>query len=276
MADVCVITGAGSGMGLSAAKFVGTEYQLVITGRTVAKLDAAKTELEALGYTVEAVACDVSERESVKALAAKAASLGAVKAVIHAAGVSPTMGTAEYIFNINALGTVYINEEFEQVLADSSCIVDVASMAAYMMPEEQLPTALYPLSLTDLAGFSQNMLGAFAQVPEDFAPGFSYSVSKNFVVWYARQSALKYGRKGIRVLSVSPGTFATPMGNAEGEQAEGMALQSALGRVGKPDEIGKLLAFVAVGGADYLTATDILCDGGTVAAIQAAQAQAPS
>lgn len=271
MAKVCVITGGGSGMGFSAAKFVGTDYQLVITGRTVAKLENAKAELEAMGHSVEAVACDVSNRESVKELVKKAASLGEVKAVIHAAGVSPTMGDANYIVDINALGTIYINEEFAAVMQDESCIVDVSSMAAYMMPEDQLPTALYPLALADAASFQNHLHDVLTQVPAEHAPGFAYSVSKNFVMWYAVQSALKYGRKGIRVLSVSPGTFATPMGDAEGEQASSIAEQGALGRVGDPDEIGRLLAFVAVGGANYLTATDILCDGGAVAAIRAAQ-----
>lgn len=272
MKQICVITGGGSGMGFSAAKFIGTDYHLVLTGRSISKLDGAKQELEALGYSVEALSCDVSDRASVKALAEKAASLGKVKAVIHAAGVSPTMGEPDYIFDINALGTIYINEEFEAVMSEGGCIVDIASMAAYMTPEEQLPSALYPLALVNPQEFKENMLGVLAQVPEEHARGFSYSIAKNFVKWFAQQSALKYGRKGIRVLSVSPGTFATPMGNAEGEQAEAIALQGALGRVGKPDEIGRLLAFVAVGGADYLTAVDILCDGGTVAALSAAQA----
>lgn len=273
MKDVCVITGGGSGMGLSTAKYIGTEYKIVLTGRTEAKLEGARKELEALGLDVELAACDVSDRGSVQALADRVNALGPIKAVIHAAGVSPTMGNAEYIFTINALGTVYVNEVFGEIMADGGCIIDVASMAAHMMPPDQLPRALYPMALDAPVPFCEQMVAQFSALPAGSAEGYAYSVSKDFAIWFAQQSALKYGNRGIRVLSVSPGTFETPMGEAEGEQAANMAKQGALGRMGHPDEIGSLMAFLAVGSATYLTATDILCDGGTIAAVKKAMQQ---
>jgi NAD(P)-dependent dehydrogenase (short-subunit alcohol dehydrogenase family) len=271
MSEVIVVTGGGSGMGLSAARFIDSDYKIVITGRTVAKLETAKAELRSLGVDVEALSCDVSDRDSVKSLVKMVKGMGSIKAVIHAAGISPTMGNAETIFAINALGTTYVNEEFGTVLQAGSCIIDVASMAAYLLPVEQLPRQIYALSLTDIDAFKEQFSGILAGLPEGAAAGYAYSVSKDFDIWYARQSALAFGKRGIRVLSVSPGTFSTPMGIAEGEQAADFARQGALGRLGEPDEIGKLLAFFAIGGADYLTAVDILCDGGAVAAMMAAQ-----
>ena len=89
MKSVCVITGGGSGMGLAAAKFMPKEKVIIISGRTVAKLENAVNELKMLGYEAYAFACDTSDRESVRKLAEYAASLGEIKNVINAAGISP-------------------------------------------------------------------------------------------------------------------------------------------------------------------------------------------
>ena len=110
MANVCVITGGGSGMGLAAAKFMPKDKIIVLSGRTVKKLEGAVAELEALGYTAYACACDTSKRESVKALVEFAQTLGEIKNVINSAGLSPAMSDPETIVRVNALGTVYINE----------------------------------------------------------------------------------------------------------------------------------------------------------------------
>ena len=107
MANVCVITGGGSGMGFEAAKFMPKDKIIIISGRTLAKLENAVNELKALGYEAYAKTCDTSNRDSVRELAEYAASLGEIKNVINSAGVSPAMkGTPEGILRINALGTV--------------------------------------------------------------------------------------------------------------------------------------------------------------------------
>ena len=97
MANVCVITGGGSGMGLAAARFIDKEMILVLTGRTVAKLEKAKAILEAEGHEVHLIACDVSSRKDVHELCLFAASLGTIKTVIHSAGLSPAMADPEKI-----------------------------------------------------------------------------------------------------------------------------------------------------------------------------------
>ena len=135
MANVCVITGGGSGMGFEAAKFMPKDKTIVISGRTLAKLEGAVAELKALGYEAYAKVCDTSKRESVKELAEYAASLGEIKNVINSAGVSPAMkGTPEGILRINALGTVYVNQEFSKLMNAGSVIVDVSSNSAYILP----------------------------------------------------------------------------------------------------------------------------------------------
>ena len=128
MANVCVITGGGSGMGFEAAKFMPKDKIIVVSGRTMSKLEGAVAQLKELGYDAYAKTCDTSSRESVIELVEFALSLGEIKNVINSAGVSPAMkGTPEGILKINALGTVYVNQEFSKVMKPGSVIVDVSS-----------------------------------------------------------------------------------------------------------------------------------------------------
>jgi NAD(P)-dependent dehydrogenase (short-subunit alcohol dehydrogenase family) len=120
----------------------------------------------------------------------------------------------------------------------------------------------------DLAAGMQNL---FAQVEnEDEVRFFSYAVSKNFVAWYAEQLAINLGARGIRVLSVAPGVIDTPMVQSEADSGTAETTMGAvLGRMGSPEELGSLLAFLATGPATYITGTNILCDGGFVANLKA-------
>lgn len=266
MKNICVVTGGGSGMGLATAKIMGKSHYIILVGRTPQKLEGALGELKALGIKGEIMPGDVGSRDSVRKLAERAAALGNVKAVIHAAGMSPHMAGGEAIFTANAIGTIYINEEFAKVMGPDSCIIDVSSMSAYMMPEENIPTAVYSLSLKSAEEFQAQMHGILAGLPKEHQSNMGYIFSKHFVIWYAQQCACIYGEKGIRVLSISPGTFETPMGKLEGEAASSLAEAGALGRMGRPEEIAQLMAFLAGNEAGYMTGTDILCDGGTIAA----------
>ncbi len=269
MENICVVTGGGSGMGLEAAKIIGKEQKIILVGRTVEKLENAVSQLKALDIDVEAFPCDVSNKASVDKLAAYAASRGNVKTVIHSAGVSGHMANAEKIFSINAVGTIYVDEAFSAIMSEGSCILNVSSMAAYMLQSDQIPIQIYKLSLQDPDAFLQTMLQVLSSMPEEQRIGAAYTMSKNFVVWYTAREAMKYGRKGIRVVSISPGTFKTPMGELEGKAAADFAMLGALGRLGEPEEIAKMMAFMVSDSCSYLCGADILYDGGTVAALNA-------
>ena len=266
MTKVCVVTGGGSGMGLSAALFMPKDRIVVVSGRTEKKLENAVEKLKAAGFEAYAKACDTSKRESVKELAAYAASLGEIRNVIHAAGVSPAMKvTPEEIMRINAFGTVYVNQEFSRLMHKGSVIVDIASMSAYAMPEIAIPKKAYPLAETDEALFLKKTLKMTKMIKDAYQKnGYAYSVSKNFVTWYAAKSAFDYGEKGIRVVSLSPGLIATDMGNLETEHGGSMLQSSCEERMGKPEELGFAIASLADERNGYLAGVDILCDGGTI------------
>lgn len=268
MKQICVVTGGGSGMGLETAKLIGKEQKIILVGRTVAKLQNALDELHALEIEAEAYPCDAGDREAVDKLAQYAAAQGTVKTVVHAAGVSPHMADALKIFKINAVGTVNIDEAFGEVMGEGGCILNVSSMSGYMLPEANIPRQIYALALTDIAAFESAAAQMLAAVPQEQSTGMAYTISKNFVIWYTTKIAMRYGKKGIRVVSISPGTFNTPMGEVEGEQAASFALAGALGRLGEPEEIAKMMAFMVSDQCSYLTGVDILYDGGAITAFR--------
>ena len=266
MKNVLVITGGGSGMGLEAAKLTPKEKIVVISGRTEAKLQNAVKELKDLGLEAYAFACDTSKRESVQKLAEFASSLGEIKNVINAAGVSPAMKvTPEEILRINALGTVYVNQEFSKLMKPGSVIVDVSSNSAYQLPNFIIPKKKYPLAETDEQKFINTLVKKTNLVKDPYMKnGMAYSFSKNFVCWYAQKSAFELGLKGIRVVSLSPGLIATSMGNLEKETGGFLVPFTAEERMGKPEELGYALATVADERNGYLAGVDVLVDNGSV------------
>jgi NAD(P)-dependent dehydrogenase (short-subunit alcohol dehydrogenase family) len=265
MKKVCVITGGGSGMGLATAKILGKENYIIIAGRTIKKLEIALEELKAEGIEAEAIVCDISNRASVDELAQSAKERGTISNVIHAAGMSPNMGEPRTIMETNALGTININEAFYHVMKEGSCLIDIASMAGHLIPGFILPTGNYKYSRIDKETFIRKMMARVNVLPRKLRSEVAYGISKNFVIWYAKTDAAKFGKKGIRIISVSPGSFETPMGEVEKNTAGAYIKYCAIKRFGYVEEIANLLAFCSSEKAGYLTGADILCDGGCVA-----------
>lgn len=267
MREVCVITGAAGGMGLATAKIVGQDRLVVVSDVNPRRLEAASAELQTLGIDCVAVDCDVTDRSSVTELFAAAASSGSVTSVIHTAGVSPSMGDAEYILRINALGTVHVNEAFLPLASDGFAIVNVASMAAHVFPRLFIPKRRFKDALSNEDRFMARMTAACKRVPTGIRPGLAYSISKNFVMWYSASQAARFGSRGARIVSVSPGSIDTEMGRLEERAGSGaMVKMAALKRFGKPEEVAEVLAFCASTKPGYLTGVDIACDGGVLAA----------
>lgn len=264
MKTVCVITGGGSGMGLAAAKCMPKDKIIVVTGRTMSKLEKAVKELEELGYEAYAKTCDTSNRKQVRELAEYAASLGEIKNVINSAGLSPAMAKPEQLIRVNALGTVYVNEEFSKLMNPGSVIVDVSSNSAYILPSIVVNKKVFALADKDENLFVKKILALPNMLSGYKASGLAYGLSKKFVIWYAEKSAQDLGAKGIRVCSLSPGLIATDMGNLEAEEGGDLIKTTAEKRMGKPEELGFAIATVADERNGYLAGVDILVDGGSV------------
>jgi len=256
-------------MGLATAKIIGRDHTVVLCDVRQGRLDAAAAALKDLDIAPTIVNCDVTDRQAVARLFDTASGLGTIASVIHTAGVSPSMGDADYVMRTNAIGTLNVNEVFYATAGEGAAIVNVASMAAHMLPEELIPTAQFPLALRDDEAFTKAMLAACDVAPEEGRSVISYSISKSFVRWYSTSQAERFNGRGLRIVSVSPGSIDTEMGRLEEQAGAGaMVAEFAVPRWGKPEELAELFAFCASDKAGYLTGTDILNDGGVIASMR--------
>lgn len=251
-------------MGFSTAEQLPKNKIIVIAGRTQAKLDRAVEKLQEEGFEAYGMPCDTSDRNSVRNLAMFAASKGTVTNVINAAGVSPGMSEPESLIRINALGTVHMNEEFSKVMEEGSVIVDVSSSSAYAVPSFLMKRKLVNLAEEDEEAFVRKIMRVCGLIHDEYRKrGLAYALSKLFVCKYAEECAFRYGGRGIRVISVSPGLVSTDMGNLEEEEGKQMIADAAEHRMGKPEELGYALSVLADERNGYLDGVDVLCDGGS-------------
>ncbi|WP_347222000.1 SDR family oxidoreductase [Mycolicibacterium poriferae] len=268
MRRVTVITGGAGGMGTATAAIVGRDHAVVLADVRAERLDAAVAALKDRGISATGVPADVTDPDAVGAVFDTASGLGELVSVIHTAGVSPSMGDADYVMRTNAVGTATVGERFHASAPPGAALVNVASMAAYLLPAEMIPAQHFPVALSDPAAFLEKMRPAWESLPEEYRSGIAYGVSKSFVRWYSSAQAERFTAKGLRVLSISPGSTDTEMGRLEENAGAGaMVADAAVPRWGTPEEMAELLAFCAGDKAGYLTGTDILNDGGVVASV---------
>jgi NAD(P)-dependent dehydrogenase (short-subunit alcohol dehydrogenase family) len=265
--SVAIVTGGAGGIGRATAKILGRDHLVVISGRTRETLDAAVSDLAAQGITAVAVTADVTDRGAVDALFAMAGSLGDVRAVVHCAGVSPKMGTHDYVVAINALGTINVTEAALGIASERFVLVNVASMGGHLLPSFLIPKRAFKHAFNNPAALTAKLVRAAGRMPRNQRSAIAYAFGASFVIWYTAKMAAAFGAKGARILSASLGVIDTEMGQLEKDRAGGLIRDSAFKRLGEPGEIAELLAFCASEKPSYLTGIDILCDGGTKAGV---------
>ncbi|BBX64404.1 short-chain dehydrogenase/reductas [Mycobacterium saskatchewanense] len=267
--EVLTVLGVG-GMGQAIAHRLGPGKTVLLADKDEAALTAVAGALTSAGYHVESRAVDVSSPDSVRALAHHAASLGAVTQVVHTAGLSPAQASAAAILAVDLLGTALVLEEFGQVVAPGGAGVVVASMAGHMFPalsaEQERVLAHTP---------GRDLLGLDFVSPHKITePGIAYGIAKQANHVRVRAASAQWGARGARVNSISPGVISTPMGQQElaspvGDGMRAMIAASATGRLGTPGDIAAATAFLLGPEASFITGTDLLVDGGVIAAIKA-------
>ena len=266
---VDVVVGAASGMGAAVARrLAGAAGSAGAARRRLlladVDVDGAQALAAELGGGAEAHRCDLTSADDLAALVGAVAP-GALGALVMTAGLSPTMAPGRRVLEVDLVGPARLVAAFAPVATAGSVAVLFASMAAHLVPPDPgvdavLDAPLAPTLLDDL-------VAAGVDVDD---PGAAYAYGKRGLRRLVEREATAWGRRGARLLSLSPGVVDTPMGRQEAEGQPLMASMvagSPLGRMLTADEVAAVAAFLVSEAAVALTGTDVLVDGGAVAAL---------
>ena len=266
MRDVIVLIGPGQ-IGQAIARRVGVGKHLLLADVRQENADAAAEVLGNAGYEVSVATVDVSSREAVHVLVGTATGLGDVTGLIHAAGVSPTQASLATIFEVDLYGTALVLEEFGNVIARGGAGVVIASQSGHRLPpltvEQNKALATTPV---------EELLSLPFLQPDQVTDSLhAYQISKRGNALRVMAEAVRWGKRGARVNTISPGIIITPLAKDEltGPRGEGyrrMIEVSAAGRAGTPDEVGTVGALLMGPDGGFITGSDILMDGGVTAA----------
>jgi len=264
--QVVVLIGAGQ-IGQAIARRVGVGKTILLADRSDQNAKAAAEALANAGYETTVATVDVSSREEVHALALKAASLGEVSGLIHAAGVSPSQASPETILRVDLYGTALVLEEFGNVIAEGGSGVVIASQSGHRLPplSPDQNKALATTAVDELLGLP------FLQPDELTGSLNAYQLAKRGNSLRVMAEALRWGNRGARLNTISPGIVMTPLANDEltgprGETYRKMIEGSVAGRAGTPDEVGSVAALLMGPDGGFVTGSDFLMDGGVTAA----------
>ncbi len=265
MSDVVVVVGTGS-IGQAIARRVSAGKHVVLADLRIENAQAAAEVMLNAGFEVSTATVDVSSRDSVNSLVLEATSFGSVMGMIHAAGVSPSQASPAAILSVDLYGTAVVLEEFGNVIAPGGAGVVIASQSGHRLGAlgEEQNTALattpaeellaLPFLHTDIVTDSLN----------------AYQLAKRGNSLRVMAEAVRWGKRGARINTMSPGIIFTPLARDEltGPRGAGyrrMIDLSPIGRGGTPDEIGAVGALLMGPDGAFITGSDFLMDGGVTA-----------
>jgi NAD(P)-dependent dehydrogenase (short-subunit alcohol dehydrogenase family) len=265
MRDVIVVIGPGQ-IGQAIARRIAVGKHVLLADMRQDNADAAAEVLANAGYQVSVAAVDASSREAVHELVERARSIGDVTGLIHAAGVSPSQAAPATILKVDLYGTALVLEEFGNVIARGGSGVVIASQSGHRLPpltvEQNNALATTPVEELLSLPFLQPY-----QVTDSL---HAYQLSKRGNSLRVMAEAVRWGKRGARLNTISPGIIMTPLAKDEltGPRGEGyrrMIETSVAGRAGTPDEVANVAALLMGPDGGFITGSDILMDGGVTA-----------
>jgi NAD(P)-dependent dehydrogenase (short-subunit alcohol dehydrogenase family) len=265
MSHVIVVIGAGS-IGQAIARRVSAGKHVLFGDLRPDNAKAAADVLANAGFDVSTTAVDVSSRDSIQKLIDTAAKLGDVTGLIHAAGVSPSQASPAAILKVDLYGTAVLLEEFGNIIARGGSGVVIASQSGHRLgalsAEQDKALATTPADQLLALPFLQS-----DQVNDSL---HAYQLAKRGNSLRVMAEAVRWGKRGARLNTISPGIIITPLAHDEltGPRGEGyrrMIEHCPVGRAGTPDEVGHVGALLMGPDGAFITGSDFLMDGGVTA-----------
>jgi NAD(P)-dependent dehydrogenase (short-subunit alcohol dehydrogenase family) len=265
MSEVIVVIGAGS-IGQAVVRRVSAGKHVVLADLHQGNADGASDVLSNARFDVSAVTVDVSSRQSIQPLVETATKSGEVTGLIHAAGVSPSQASPETILAVDLYGTAVVLEEFGNIIVRGGAGVVIASQSGHRLGAltAEQNAALATTSAEEL--LTPPMLQP-DQVPDSL---HAYQLAKRGNALRVMAEAVRWGKRGPRINTISPGIIITPLAKDElsGPRGEGyrrMIELSPAGRAGTPDEVETVGALLMGPDGAFITGSDFLMDGGVTA-----------
>lgn len=263
--DTIIWMGAGQ-IGLAIVRRIASGKKVIIGDKSLEHARAAADLLNQAGFDAVAMAADLSSRESILSVINEARKYGAVKYLVNAAGVSPSQASIETILNVNLYGTAVLLEEVGKVIAEGGCGVTISSQSGHRMPaltpEEDRALATTPTD--ELLSLSLLQPGNVRDTLH------AYQLSKRCNVKRVMAEAVKWGERGARINSISPGIIVTPLAVDEfngprGDFYKNMFAKCPSGRPGTADEVAHVAELLMSEKGAFITGSDFLIDGGATA-----------
>lgn len=264
--NVIVLIGGGS-IGQAIARRVSAGKQILLADVREENADMAAKTLNDAGFKVRTMKVDVAARDAVQALVEQAGRLGEIAGVIHAAGVSPSQASPETILKVDLYGTALVLEEFGKVIAPGGSGIVIASQSGHR---------LAPLTTEQNAALAMTPVEELLKLPMLQADRVkdslhAYQLAKRGNSLRVMAEAVRWGKRGARVNTISPGIIITPLANDELNGPRGAGYRRMIelcpaGRAGTPDEVGEVGALLMGPGGAFITGSDFLMDGGVTAA----------
>ena len=265
MKNVMILTGAGQ-IGMAIARRMGYGMKIFIGDKRMENARTISRIMNEAGFDTEAMEMDLSSRESIRNLIAEAQKAGPITMLVNAAGVSPSQAPIEAILKVDLYGTAVLLEEVGKVIAPGGVGVTISSQSGHRMP------ALTPEEDEQLACTpTEELLKLDFLQPENIRDTLhAYQLAKRCNEKRVMAESVKWGEKGARINSISPGIIVTPLALDEfngprGDFYKNMFAKCPAGRPGTADEVANVAELLMSDKGAFITGADFLIDGGATA-----------
>lgn len=265
MKNVMILTGAGQ-IGMAIARRMGAGMKIVIGDKKEENAKTISKIMNDAGFDTEPVEMDLSSRDSIKALIAKAQEYGDITMLVNAAGVSPSQAPVGAILKVDLYGTAVLLEEVGKVIKEGGVGVTISSQSGHRMP------ALTPKEDELLAVTpTEDLLSLDMLQPENIRDTLhAYQIAKRCNEKRVMAQSVIWGEKGARINSISPGIIVTPLAIDEfngprGDFYKNMFAKCPAGRPGTADEVANVAELLMSDKGAFITGADFLVDGGATA-----------